>query len=496
MAEQSLKDKTVKGTFWSAADTLLGQGVTFVVGLVLARILSPEEYGLIGIVTIFTTVMMGIVDSGFGNALIRKTDVSNEDYSTLFVFNMGASIFLFIVLYFCAPWIALFFERPQLIDLIRVMGILLIFQALSIVQNTILTQRIDFKTKTKASLISAVISGVIGISMAFIGCGVWSLVGQQLSRQLLYSICLWLYNKWWPTIKISVNSFRYMWGFGWKLLVSGLLDNIWKQLYQVVVGKFYSPAALGQYTRSEQYASMVASNLSTIVQRVSYPVLSQVQDDKVRLVGAFRRIIKITMFVTVIMMISMGAVAEPLIYCLIGPQWHEAAIYLPLICLNMSLYPLHVINLNLLQVQGRTDIFLYLEIVKKVIAIIPICIGIFVSIYWMLIAGVFVGIISFFLNSHYSGKSINYSSWMQLKDVIPSFAVSFAIALSVYYVKFLPLSYWLVLPIQIIVGIIVFVTLCKLAKIPEYYEILDIVRSYMTSFRKKRDYPNFNNIKI
>ena len=253
MAEQSLKDKTVKGTFWSAADTFLAQGVSFVVGIVLARLLSPEEYGLIGIVAIFTTVMQGVVDSGFSNALIRKKDATNEDYNTLFIFNLAVSVVMFGLLFIGAPWIAKFFERPQLVELVRVMGLILILQALSIVQNTILTKRIDFKTKTKASVISAIASGVIGIGMAFAGFGVWSLVAQQLSRQLIYTILLWILNKWWPKLKVNTASLKYMWGFGWKLLVSGLLNNIWNEIYQVVVGKFYSPATLGQYTRSKQY---------------------------------------------------------------------------------------------------------------------------------------------------------------------------------------------------------------------------------------------------
>lgn len=480
MAEQSLKDKTVKGTFWSAADTFLAQGVAFVVGIVLARLLTPEEYGLIGIVTIFTTVMLGVVDSGFSNALIRKKHVTKEDYNTLFIFNLVISIALFSLLFICAPWISRFFERPQLVELIRVMGLILILQALSIVQNTILTKRIDFKTKTKASVISAVISGVIGIAMALAGFGVWSLVAQQLSRQSFYSVLLWVFNKWWPTFKLNIESLTYMWGFGWKLLVSGLLDNVWKELYQVVVGKFYSPAALGQYTRSRQYASLFSSNLTVIVQRVTYPVLAEIQNDQERMLNGYRRIIKTSMFITAILMLSMGAVAEPLIYCLIGPQWHQAATFLPLICISMSLYPLHAINLNLLQVQGRTDIFLYLEVIKKVLAIGPICLGIFISIYWMLIGSIITGIISFFLNSYYTGKKLGYSSWMQLKDVAPSYGIASTVAFSVWFLKYLSLSYWIVLPIQVLVGLLVLMMLCTLFKPIEYIEVVDIIKTCIT----------------
>lgn len=485
MAEQSLKDKTVKGVGWSAADSLLGQGVTFIVGLVLARILSPSEYGLIGLTTIFITVFNAIIDSGFSQAVIRKKDANNDDYNTMFITNMVLSVVMFFVLFFGAPAIARFFERPELVSLTRVMGVILIINALSITQNTVLTKRIDFKTKTKASLISAVLSGIVGIAMAYLGFGVWALVGQQITKQLANTICLWIFNKWWPNFRFSRQSFRYMWGFGWKLLVSSLIDTIWNQLYQVVVGKFYSPATLGQYSRSKEYASLFSSNLNSIVGRVSFPVLAEIQDDKSRLKSAYRRIIKTTMFFTAVCMISMGAVAEPMIYCLIGPQWHQAATFLPLICISMSLYPLHAINLNMLKVQGRSDLFLTLEIVKKIIAIGPICLGIFVDVYWMVAGTVVTGFISFFLNSHYSGKMLGYSSWMQLKDIAPSYGLALMIALSVYFLKYLPFSYWIVLPMQIVVGIAVFFVVCKLTKMQEYEEVKDMAMHMVNKLKKR-----------
>lgn len=480
MAEQSLKDKTVKGVGWSAADAFLGQGVTFIVGLVLARLLTPEEYGLIGIVTIFTTVLLGFVDCGFGNALIRKQDVTDDDYNTMFIVNMIMSVLMYTFLFIGAPFISRFFDRPQLIPLIRVTGLLLIIQAFSIVQNTILTKRIDFKTKTKASVISAVSSGIVGIIMALTGFGVWSLVGQQVFRQIVYSLCLWLFNRWWPSFIFSINSLRYMWGFGWKLMVSGFIDRLWTQLYQVVVGKFYNPAMLGQYTRAEQYSSIFSSNISSIVQRVSYPVLSSIQDDKERMINGYRRIIKTTMFITTIIMISMAAVAEPLIYCLIGPQWHIAATFLPFICLNMSFYPLNVINLNMLQVQGRTEIFLYLEIIKKTLAVGPICLGVFVDIYWMLIGSIILGFICFFLNSYYTGRSLGYTPWAQLRDIAPSYAIALVVALSVYFIKYLPLNNWLILLIQILVGALVFFAICETIKLPEYKEVKGIASGYLS----------------
>lgn len=482
--EESLKNKTVKGVGWSAADAFLGQGVTFLVGIILARILSPSEYGLIGIVLIFTTVLSGVVDSGFSTALIRKKDATNEDYNTMFITNMVMSLFMFGLLWFFSPLIAHFFDRPELTEVTRVTGLILIFQALSITQVTILTKRIDFKTKTKASVVAAVASGVIGILLAYMGYGVWSLVGQQLSNKLLYSVCLWILNRWWPNGTFNSDSFHYMWGFGWKMMLSGLLNNIWNQLYQVVVGKCYSPATLGQYTRSKEYAQLFSSNFTSIIQRVTYPVLAEVQDDKERMIAAYRRVIKTSMFVTAICMITLGAIAEPFIYCLIGPQWQEAATYLPLICISMSLYPLHAINLNMLQVLGRSDIFLYIEITKKVVSIGPLCLGVFVGIYWMLAGSIVAGLISFFLNSYYTGKRLGYSSWKQLGDIAPSYLVAAFIASSVYFLKYLPLNNFAILGIQVIVGAVVFFVVCEIFKLQEYTELKSLMQSGIYKSKK------------
>lgn len=492
MPESSLKERTVKGVGWSAADSFLGQGVTFVVGIILARLLGPEEYGLIGIVTIFTTILTGIVDSGFSTALIRKKDISNDDYNTMFFTNLVMSIILFWVLWFCSPLIARFFKRLELISLTRVMGLILVLQALSITQVTILTKRIDFKTKTKASLISAILSGIVGIGMAFLGFGVWSLVGQKLSNTFFYSVSLWLFNKWWPHFHFSKSSFKYMWGFGWKMMLSGLLNNIWNQLYQVVVGKCYSPSILGQYSRSKEYSHFFSSTITSIVDRVTYPVLAEVQDEKKRMVSAYRRVIKVTMFVSAIGSLFLAAVAEPFIYCLIGTKWHEAASYLPLISISMSLYPLHAINLNMLKVQGRSDIFLYLEIIKKIIAIGPLCLGIFVGIYWMLFGSIVTGLIAYFLNSYFTGRELNYSSFQQLRDITPSYSLGLLIAISVFFFKYLPISSYAILIIQIVVGTIVFFVVCEIAEFQEYKELKSIIMAQIRkSIKRDRLFDNY-----
>ena len=481
MAEQSLKDKTVKGVGWSAIDNVAQYAVSFIVSIVLARLLSPDDYGLLGIIAIFTAVCGAIIDGGLSNALIRKKDASEADFNTIFILNIGLSLLLYVIIYFCSPVIAKFFNREELGALTRVSSLSMIIGALAMVQQTRLTKRIDFKTQTKITVVASVVSGVVGISMAILGFGVWALVAQTLTSQAIRTVLLWLFNKWSPRFQFSVASFKELFGFGWKLMVSQLLNTLWKELYQVVVGKCYSPATLGQYTRAKGFSQLFSKNLTSVIQRVTYPVLSDIQDDKTRLISAYRRIIKTTMFITAISMIMLGAVAEPLVFCLIGPQWHDAAVYLPLICLSGSLYPLQAINLNMLQVQGRSDLFLVLEIIKKIIALGPLFVGAFVGIIPMLYVNLLTGIISFFLNSHYSGKYLGYSSWLQLKDVAPSYVVAFIMALSVYFFKYLPVSNWIILPIQFVVGLVVFFLICSICRLREYEDAKILVMPFINN---------------
>lgn len=482
MSEESLRGKTVKGVGWSFIDSFAGQGITFLVGILLARLLTPEEYGLIGIITIFIAVFNSIVDSGFSNALIRKTDAKEIDYSTVFITNMVVSIVLFFVLFFSAPLIADFFNQPQLKSLSQVMASIVVINAFAIIQRTLLVKRIDFKTQTKVSLISSIASGIVGITMAYCGYSVWSLAGQQLSRQLLNTLFLWIYSKWFPKLQFSWNSFKELFGFGWKLLVSGLLDTIWREVYQVVIGKCYSPATLGQYTRSQQFGSIFSSNLNNVVQRVSYPVLSSIQDDKERLKQAYRRVIKVTMLVTFTLMLGLAAISKPMIQVLIGDQWLMAAKLLPIICFQMMLYPLHALNLNMLQVQGRSDLFLRLEIIKKSVAVIPILLGVFIDIYWMLWGSVCTGLFAYYLNSYYSGRFLGYSISSQVKDILPSLGVAMTMAIITYVVSFLPLSPLILLVLQVFTGIVVTIALCECFRLAEYKEIKGLMLSAFQKF--------------
>ena len=475
MAKQGLKDKTVKGVGWSAIDNVAQFTVSFIVGIVLARLLSPDDYGLIGIIAIFTTICSALIDGGVSSALIRKKNATEDDYNTIFFLNLGMSLFLYIVIFLCSPLIARFFCREELVVLTRVSTLSMIIGAFSSIQMTRLVKMIDFKTQTKITIIASIVSAIVGIVMAFLDFGVWALVAQSISNQLVRTVLLWFLNHWAPKLRFSVESFKELFGFGWKLMISQLLNDLWKELYQVVVAKFYSPATLGQYTRAKGYSQLFSKNITSVIQRVTYPVLSDIQDDPVRMISAYRRIIKTTMFFTTVSMLSLGAISEPLLYCMIGPKWLEAATYLPLICIGGTLYPLHSINLNMLKVQGRSDLFLGLEIVKKIIGLAPLFVGAFVGIMPMLYVNLLAGVIAYFLNSYYSGKILNYSSWMQIKDVASSYGVAAIVAVSIYFLKYLPISYWIILPLQFAVGAFVFYVVCKLTKVEEYEETKAII---------------------
>lgn len=483
MAEQNLKDKTVKGVAWSGVGNVSQFAITFVVSIVLARLLTPDDYGLIGIITIFTTVCNVLINGGFSSALIRKKEVNQDDYNTVFIVNLVMSSVLYLFIYFCSPFIADFFGREELIALTRVSSLSLLIGALAIVQQTRLTKQIDFKTQTKVTFISSLLSGVIGIIMALVGCGVWSLVGQMLSYQSLRTMLLWRNNRWIPNLFFSINSFKDMFTYGWKIMAVDIINSIWSELYQVVVGKFYSPTTLGQYTRAKHFSQFLSNSLTGVVRQVSFPVMSNIQDERERLVSAIRRIIRLTMFLSAISLFVLGAVSEPLLYCLVGPKWHEASLYMPIICISSSLFPLHAINLNILEVQGRSDLFLGIEIVKKLLIFIPLYVGTVVGIMPMLWINILISVISFFLNSFYTGKLLGYNSWMQIKDILPSYATALAIAIPVWFLKFLPLSSWAILPLMLISSVAIFFGICNVFKITEYKEIVELITPFLKNIK-------------
>lgn len=422
-------------------------------------------------IAIFIAISNSIIDSGFSNALIRKIHIDRIDYNTVFYFNLLVSIVIYLLLFFASPAISSFFKEPILINVTRIIGWVVIINALAIIPRTIFVRNIDFKTQTKISLISSISSGIIGIGMALSNMGVWSLVGQQISRQLLNTLFLWIFCKWRPVWEFSIKSFRELFGFGSKLLLSGLLVQTYKNIYYIVIGRFYTSSQLGQFTRAEQFKTIFSSNLTTVVQRVSYPVLSSIQEEPERLREAYRKVIKITMLVTFACMLGLAAVSKSLLLILIGEKWLPAVHFLQIICFSGMLYPLHAINLNILQVKGRSDLFLKLEILKKVIAIGPIIIGIFCGIEYMLYGSVCTSFIAYFLNSYYSADLINYSTKKQITDILPTFLVSLFTSAAMWSLSLLDLSAYIIFPCQLLLGVILIFLIYEKMHLSEYLEI-------------------------
>lgn len=472
----TLKQKTVSGVIWSIIDSFASNGIQFIVGIILARILSPREFGLIGMLTIFIALSQSFIDSGFTNALIRKKDCTQTDYSTVFYFNFVIGIIFYFILFFFAGSISVFFNEPQLELLLQVLGLGLVLNALGIIQRTILTKNINFKLQTRVSVVASTLSGTIAISMAYNGFGVWSLVALTLSRFGFTSIFLWMWAKWKPSLIFSIESFKELFSFGSKLLISGLIDTAYRNVYYLIIGKYFSAVELGYYTRADQFQALPSKQLTGIFGRVSYPILSTIQDDVKKLRSAYTQIIKSTMFITFVLMLGMSAIAKPMIVTLIGEQWLPAVIYLQMLCFVGMFYPLHALNLNMLQIQGRSDLFLRLEIIKKVLSIPIIIIGILYGIKIMILGMLINTIIAYFINSFWSGKFIGYSSFEQIKDIFPSFLLAFTMAVIVYIIgNIIDLSDIWILVTQIITGAVLTIILAEIFKLNSYLTLKEII---------------------
>jgi len=483
----SLKQKTISGVLWSAVDSFSAQGITFLVGIVLARLLTPKEFGLIGMITIFIALSQSFIDSGFSSALIRKKNCTETDYSTVFYFNLITGIFLFGVLFFSAPFISNFFKEPQLKNLVQVLATVLIINSLTIIQRTTLTKRIDFKLQTKISVISSVFSGIVGITMAYNGFGVWSLAFKTISQQGMNSFLLWVWNRWRPMLVFSMQSFRELFSFGSKLLLSGLIDTAYRNIYYLVIGKYFSAQELGFYTRAQMFNDFPSKNLNSIMSRVTYPVLAQLQDEPVKLKAGYKRMIKSVMFVSMILMAGLAAIAEPLVITLIGEKWRPSIIYLQLLTFVGMMYPLHALNLNMLQVQGRSDLFLRLEIIKKLLAIPTIIIGIIWGIQIMII-GMWVNtLIAYYLNSYWTGRFIKYPMREQVADIMPGFLLAVFVGFLVYLIGWLiPVGHLLKLIIQIITGGLLTIAFSEFFKFDAYMELRNIASVQLTALRNAR----------
>lgn len=450
MSTDSLKQKTTSGLFWSSVERFSNQGVQFVFSIILARLLSPSDYGIIAMVTIFFAVAQSFVDSGFSNALVRKADRTEEDLSTCFYFNIGVGIIAYFVLFLIAPLVATFYNQPILSPIIRITGLGVILNSLCVVQQALFTIKIDFKSQAKITLSATILSGIVGVVLAYQEYGIWALVWQGVIGTIIRMGLLWLTSQWRPKTGFSRTSFNYLFGYGSKLLASGLLDTIYNNIYPIVIGKFYNPAQLGNYSRALGWAQLPSANITSILQRVTFPVLSTIQDDSVRLQNSYRRLLKQSAFIIFPLMTGLAAIASPLIRVVLTTKWDGCVLYLQILCFALMLYPIHAINLNLLQVKGRSDIFLRLEIIKKVVGVIILIITIPLGITAMCIGVVCSSIICLIVNTYYTGRFINVGLLTQLKDLKGILINSLVMGTGVYIL----ITFIHIESIKLVVGII------------------------------------------
>lgn len=475
MQKESLKTKTKKGLAWSMIERFATQGVQFLFGIILARLLSPDDYGIIAMPLVFLAIAQCIIDSGFSTALIRKPELTEDDLSTAFYFNIGIGILCYAVLFFTSPLIADFYHTPILSSLLKVTALAVLFNPLCAVQQAILTRKIDFKTQAIVSLSGAVVSGIVGLYMAYNGFGVWSLVFQQVGGYVMRTILLWILGKWKPKRKWSWESFHYLWGFGSKMLGSGLLETIYNSIYPIVIGKYFSAQDLGNYTRAQQFSSLPSSNLTGVLQRVTFPVLSCIQNDDERLAKNYRKILKLSAFLIFPLMLMLSAIADPLIRILLTDKWEGCIILLQILCFSLMWYPIHAINLNLLTVKGRSDLFFRLEVFKKIIGVSIMVVTIPHGIIWMVSGGIVSSMISLIINTYYTGKLINVGYLKQMGDLLPIFGVSFAVWIIVHGSMMMSSNIYVQLIIGSLVGVIVYLVLAKLFLRTEWNDVMSMI---------------------
>jgi len=476
MPQENLKNKTIKGLAWSTIDNFVSLGITFVLGIILARLLTPKDYGTIALLTIFIAVSNVFINSGFSSALIRKPDLNEIDKSTTFYFNVIVGFGAYVILFILAPVVSWFYDLPVLTSLMRVIGITLIFSSFAIVQQTELSIKIDFKSQAMVSAFSAMTSGFIGIYFAYHGYGVWALAIQQVSSGFFRTLLLWLIVSWYPKEKFSMESFRYLWGFGSKMLASGLLDQIWVNVYPIVIGKVFSPVELGLYSRAQHFAQLPSSNLTTVLQRVTFPVLSKIQNEEERLRSSYRKMLKMSAFIIFPLMMVLAGVASPLIKIILGDKWVGSVVFLQIICFAMMWYPIHAINLNLLEVKGRSDLFLKLEIIKKIVGVcilfLTIPLGLIIMCYGLILSS----LISLIVNTYYTGKLIGVGLFCQIRDILPIFIISIIMFISILIINSVFINIWVELFLGVILGSTIFVLMAFIFKSRELQELINMVK--------------------
>ncbi len=459
------KSQVLSSLFWKFMERGGTQGVQFIVQIALARMLMPKDYGIIALVVVFTSIASVFVQSGLNSALIQKKDADEKDFSSVFYLSLFIACLLYLVLFITAPFISMYYKIPQITPVIRVLSVTLVFGVFNSIQNAIIARNLQFKRLFFSSTGAILVSGIIGVYLAYKGFGVWALVWQNLSNQLFVTLILWFTLRWRPLLSFSLSRVNSLFSFGWKLLVSSLLDNIYQDIRSLIIGKMYAPSMLGFYNRGQSFPSLIVSNIDSSIKSVMFPVLASQQDNRSRVKNMMRRSIVTSSFIIFPMMVGLAVTAEPIVKLLLTDKWLPSVPFLQIFCVSFALRPIHSANLQAIKGLGYSDVFLKLEILKKTVGLLILVVTIFYGIYAIALGQVLGGIISTFINAYPNKKLLNYSYVEQWKDIMPSLLLSLVMGAVVYSFKWLGMAVWSTLIVQVCVGVILYVGMAWIFKL-------------------------------
>ena len=477
MNEKSTGNKVIINLIWRLLERAGVQGLQFVIGIILARVLFPDDYGVIALINAFVLIAVILVQNGFHTALIQKKEADDTDISSVFYINLMLAATLYTLLYFTSPFIAKYLDQPLFVPVIRVLSVILFFGAVNSIQVVILSKNMQFKKFFLGSIGGSVVSGALGIYMAYSGYGVWALVWQQISSQFINIVILGVMIKWKPKLVFSFNRLKNLFSYGWKLLSASLLDGVYHNMYSIVIGKIFNSQTLGLYNRGEQFPKIIVTNVNVSLQSVMLPAMCAEQDDIEKIKAMIRRSVITGSFIVFPLMIGMAAAARPLITALLTEKWIAAVPFLQIMCITYALMPVHSVNLQAINAIGRSDIFLKLEIIKKIIGISVLCISIPFGIYVMVGLQPVMSVISIVINAYPNKKFFGYGFKEQLNDFLPTLIISFIMGGFIYLLSFPNWNPWLTLIIQAGSGIAVYSGLAFIFKFESLNYIANTVKS-------------------
>ena len=474
---------TIQNFFWRFAERCGAQLVTFIVSIVLARILAPEDYGTIALVTVFTTIMQVFVDSGLGIALIQKKDADDLDFSSVFYFNFAVCIVLYALMFLAAPYIAKFYDDNTLVPIVRVISLTIVISGVKGIQQSYVSRNMLFKRFFYATLGGTIFSAFLGIGMAYAGFGVWAIVAQQLSNTAIDTLILWITVKWRPKKMFSWERLTNLLKFGWKLLASSLLDTVYNNLRNLIIGKIYSSSDLAYYNQGDKFPKLIVANINTSIDSVLLPTMSQAQDDRERVKMMTRRAIKTSTYVMAPLMMGLVFCAVPIVKLVLTDKWLPCVFFLRVFCITYMFWPIHTANLNAINAMGRSDLFLKLEVIKKVVGMILLFSTMWLSVKAMAYSLLISSVCSQIINSWPNRKLLHYGYLEQLKDILPGILLAIGMGVCVYFIGELPVPYEILLVIQIFAGGMIYIAGSVIFKLDSFEYIWGIVKSYLKRAR-------------